>query len=107
MIGAYCPEVPFIGGSGGISGIIAFYALKFPRARISFVVRLPFPMLIRMSNYMIWFRMPVYAMFLIWVAMQFLGLWKQLSGFSHVSSLVHLGGGQYGDIFLVPNQETY
>ena len=33
-------HIPSIGASGGISGVIAFYALQFPRARLSFFTRL-------------------------------------------------------------------
>jgi len=57
---------PCIGASGGISGVVAFYALKFPRVRLGFLMRL-----------YLWFRwisVPAYAMFFIWMPMQFLGV---------------------------------
>jgi membrane associated rhomboid family serine protease len=38
-------------------------------------------------------------MLLIWVGMQGFGVWVQLSGFGHVSSLAHLGGAGVGMLF--------
>lgn len=83
--------IPCIGASGGISGVVAFYALKFPRVRLGFLMRL-----------YLWFRwisVPAYAMFFIWVLMQFFGTWAQLSSFSNVASLAHLGGAGVGLVF--------
>ena len=39
-------QTPSIGASGGISGVIAFYALNFPRMRLAFLMRWGF----------VWFR---------------------------------------------------
>jgi membrane associated rhomboid family serine protease/Zn-finger nucleic acid-binding protein len=83
--------VPCIGASGGISGVIAFYALRFPRARLG--------MLVRIHYWFRWVRMPAYAMFLVWVGVQAFGVWAQLAGFSNVSSLAHIGGACVGFVF--------
>jgi len=32
-------NIPLIGASGGISGIITFYALQFPRSRLGFFIQ--------------------------------------------------------------------
>ena len=74
--------VPCVGASGGIAGVLAFYALKFPRVRVGFCfwARLA------------WFQMPAWAAFALWTMLQLLGVFEQLSGFSHVSALAHLGG---------------
>lgn len=82
---------PCIGASGGVSGVLTFYALTFPKARLGFLLRI-----------FLWFRWvsaPAYVMFLLWVIMQVLGVWAQLGGFSNVSSLAHLGGVGVGLIF--------
>jgi membrane associated rhomboid family serine protease len=84
-------DVPSIGASGGISGIVTFYALTFPRARIGVLFGI-FPV-IR------WIRVPAYSLFLVWVLMQLFGVWQQVSGFSNVSSLAHLGGISMGFMF--------
>lgn len=91
VIGSAGSSLPCVGASGGISGVIAFYALKFPRARLGFLMRLYF--------YVRWVSMPAYAMFFVWVAMQSFGTWAQLSGFSNISSLAHLGGAAVGFAF--------
>ncbi len=80
--------VPCIGASGGISGIIAFYALKFPRVRLG--------LLLRIYVRFIWINLPAYVFFLIWMAMQFFGSLSQRAGLSNVSSVAHLGGAAVG-----------
>lgn len=80
--------VPCVGASGGISGVIAYYALTFPRARLG--------IMFRYSVYFRWFRIPAYGMFLLWMYFQSVGVWLQLSGFSNVSSVAHLGGASVG-----------
>ncbi|NLB69194.1 MAG: rhomboid family intramembrane serine protease [Lentisphaerae bacterium] len=89
--------IPCIGASGGISGVIAFYALKFPRARLSFLIR--FYWRFR------WISLSAYKMFFFWVLIQFLGARNQLSGLSSVSSLAHLGGMSAGLIFWFVTKE--
>jgi membrane associated rhomboid family serine protease len=71
---------PCVGASGGISGVLAFYALQFPRARIGFMWRF------------FWMRIPAWGAFTLWMLLQGFGLIMQLSGFSNVSALAHLGG---------------
>jgi len=75
---------PCIGASGGISGIIAYYALRFPRTNIGVLI------------YFRWVRFPAMVMFLLWMLMQIFGVYMQLNGFSNVSALAHLGGAVTG-----------
>ena len=83
--------VPCIGASGGISGVIAFYALRFPKSRLSLMYLVFFkPVYLRLSA--IW-------MFAIWVAMQCFIAFQQAQGIGHVSGGAHLGGALAG--FLV------
>lgn len=79
--------MPCIGASGGISGVIAYYALAFPRTRLAFFV------------WYGWVRMPAAVMFFLWVALQLFGAQAQVSGMSSVSSLAHLGGAGAGLAF--------
>ena len=78
-------ELPSIGASGGISGVIVFYALKFPR------VRLAFPWC-----WFYWVRTPALRRPLLWYLLQFLGAAVQVSGQSNVSSLAHSCGALVG-----------
>ena len=78
---------PVIGASGGISGVIAFYALRFPKARIGISLR--------------FYILPLSASFafILWILLQIVGSWEQIMGLSNVSSLAHLGGALIGVYF--------
>ncbi len=83
--------VPVIGASGGISGILAFYALTFPRSRVG---------LTHWWYWVLsggrWLCLPVWMIFAGWLILQLLGVWLQLGGWSNVSALAHLGGAAAG-----------
>lgn len=83
--------VPCIGASGGISGVVAYYALRFPHMRLAFMWRI--------LLFFRWFAMPAYAWFLLWVLLQTFGVWAQLQSFSNVSALAHVGGAAVGFAF--------
>ncbi len=80
--------VPCIGASGGISGVIAFYALRFPKTRLAVMFWLLF------KTY--WFRMSAIWMFGLWVLMQIFIAGQQVAGISQVSGGAHLGGALVG-----------
>jgi len=84
-------EVPCIGASGGIFGIVAFYAIAFPRARLAFFFFWPGG----------WLRVPAWGMLLFYTGLQILGAQAQIAGTSNVSSLAHLGGIAVGVIAAV------
>jgi membrane associated rhomboid family serine protease len=71
---------PCIGASGGIFGILGYYALAFPTARIGFIL------------WVRWVQMPAIAMLALYVFIEIVGAWQQVAGFGSVSSLAHLGG---------------
>jgi len=81
-------EIPCVGASGGISGIIAFYALKFPRARLGIMFR--YFVIFR------WFFIPAYMAMILWLLFQFLLAGLQIAGATNVSALAHLGGAAVG-----------
>jgi membrane associated rhomboid family serine protease len=81
--------VPVIGASGGISGVIAFFALRFPKSQLLGLFRV-FP-----------WRASVWLWFLLWVAMQGFGVLQQMTGHSAVSALAHLGGVVVGVVFWI------
>jgi membrane associated rhomboid family serine protease len=86
-------EVPCIGASGGISGLIAFYAFKFPHAKLGILLRFGFIFIPK------WIQFPAWCAFLLWLLLQFWGAYDQIAGFSSVSSLAHLGGTAVGVAF--------
>lgn len=82
--------VPCIGASGGISGVMAYYALQFPKAKISILIY---------YFYGGWLRLSARWMFALWIGYQFLILWLQAQGVSNVSGAAHLGGVLAGFFF--------
>lgn len=80
--------IPSIGASGGIAGVIVFYALQFPRIRLGFLLRYWF--------YFRWVRLPAWFALVLWLGFQLLGAAQQLAGMTAVSSLAHLGGAAVG-----------
>lgn len=85
------PDTPLVGASGAVSGLMAFYALRFPRARLAIVFRL----WLRFA----FLRIPVWVAVVLWLAVQALGAYVQRGGCSSVSALAHLGGFAVGTVF--------
>jgi len=82
-------EIPLIGASGGISGLMMFYALRFPKTRLVFWLL-----------YFWWIRLSVRWAMVLWVLLQVFAATAQWSGNSgSVSSLAHLGGAFGGLLF--------
>jgi len=79
--------IPCIGASGGISAVIAYYALRFPRTHIGLIM------------FFRWVRLPVIILFLLWVGEQCFVAYLQMAGFSSVSAFAHLGGAAVGVFF--------
>ena len=82
-------QTPCIGASGGIAGIITFYALNFPRMRLAFLMRWGFV-------WFRWIRLPAWFVFVLWILFQIIGTLEQKAGMSSVSSAAHLGGAAVG-----------
>ncbi len=83
-------DLPLIGASGGISGVLVFYALAFPQNRIGTFIRWPF-----------WLRLDYVTMrvgtaVLVWILVQALGVFLQSSGHGFVSAAGHVGGALVG-----------
>lgn len=79
--------IPAIGASGGISGVLAYYCLRFPHASVGMIV------------YYHWVRIPIWAMFGFWVILQGVEAYMQHAGLSNVAAFAHLGGAAIGVLF--------
>ncbi len=79
--------IPCVGASGGISGVLAYYCLRFPTAQVGIVW------------WFRWLRIPVWAMFLLWVLWQVLGVFLLRQGIGNVAVFAHLGGAGVGVLF--------
>jgi membrane associated rhomboid family serine protease/Zn-finger nucleic acid-binding protein len=82
-------QTPCIGASGGIAGVITFYALNFPKMRLAFLMRWGFV-------WFRWIRLPAWFVFVLWFLFQIIGSIEQRAGMSSVSSAAHLGGAITG-----------
>jgi membrane associated rhomboid family serine protease len=81
-------DIPAVGASGGISGVVVFFALQFPHARLGFLVRYFYVFR--------WLYLPAWVALVLWFLLQFVGAFEQIAGASNVSSLAHLGGAAVG-----------
>jgi membrane associated rhomboid family serine protease len=78
---------PCVGASGGISGVLAYYCLRFPTAHVGIIWWLR------------WLRIPVWVMFLLWVLWQVseaVLIPREIGG---VAVFAHLGGALVGVLF--------
>jgi membrane associated rhomboid family serine protease len=78
---------PCVGASGGISGVLAYYCLRFPKASVGIVV------------FFHWVRLPVGVMFVLWVVLQIIAAMQQSVGIGNVAVSAHLGGAAVGVLF--------
>ena len=90
MLGDPRSGIPCVGASGGISGIIVYYALQFPKARLGIMIR--YWLIFR------WIYFPAYVALILWLGLQALTAYLQISGASNVSALAHFGGAAAGVI---------
>jgi membrane associated rhomboid family serine protease len=82
-------QIPCVGASGGIAGLITFYALNFPHVKLGFLMRYGW-------WWFRWIRLPTWFVFVLWILFQFVGAWEQVAGISAVSSVAHIGGAVVG-----------
>ena len=87
ILGNFGSHAPCIGASGGISGVLVFFACQFPRARIAI-----FWLWLWFRGHSGWIRLPAWTAFGLWFLLQLIGVLKQMAGLSNVSALAHLGG---------------
>ncbi|MBN1900871.1 rhomboid family intramembrane serine protease, partial [Candidatus Sumerlaeota bacterium] len=84
-------HAPLIGASGGISGLMVFYLLKFPRVKLGFFFW--FWLYIR------WVRISAPVFLLFWILQQLVVVIRQMGGIGNVSGLGHAGGAAVGFFF--------
>jgi membrane associated rhomboid family serine protease/Zn-finger nucleic acid-binding protein len=82
-------QTPCIGASGGIAGVITFYALQFPYVRLGFLMRWGFV-------WFRWIRLPAWFALVLWILFQLIVAWEQKVGITSVSAVAHLGGAAVG-----------
>lgn len=88
------PDLPCVGASGGISGVIAYYALRFPRMRLGLLF-----------FFVYWLRLSALTCLILWVVLQLIGASFAADGVAYTA---HLGGALVGLLFwlLEPDRGT-
>lgn len=84
-------SIPCVGASGGISGLVLFYALSMPQARLG--VFLFAGMLAR------WVTFSAKTGLVIWLGLQAFTVARQVTESGNVSGLAHVGGALAGFFF--------
>jgi len=78
-------DIPLIGASGGISAVLAFYAISFPNKKIGFLFRIMY--------FFRFMKLPAWLYFGFWIVIQIIMSMFQTTGYGgSVSALGHLGG---------------
>lgn len=88
-------SIPGVGASGGISGLIAYYLIRFPYRR--FVVMIIFRMI----------TLPALYFGLFYLLKEVIGAFTQIGGISSTSHLAHLGGALVGAGLALFLQDRY
>ena len=86
---------PCIGASGGISGVLAYYCLRFPRARVGIIF------------WFRWYRMPVGGLLVLWILLQIITAMRTSMGISNVAVFAHLGGAAVGVLFWLFTRQSF
>jgi membrane associated rhomboid family serine protease len=92
-------NVPLIGASGGVSGVLAYYALSSPDARLGCLIPDGW---LRLR----WLTLRASTAFGIWIALLGLGACVQLAGASPDSSAAHLAGATAGALLWLAHGGT-
>lgn len=89
-------DLPLVGASGGVSGLLTFYALSLPWAGIAFLFL-----------FMKWIWIPAWAALCLWILLQVFGVVQQVEGLSNVSAMAHMGGAAVGFVFWLAFRQTH
>ena len=93
-------EIPCVGASGFISGVIAFYAVCFPKVRLSLLV-LARSFIVALLSGRSWMAIPAWGAFAFWIIMQIVGAAMSESGTGGVAYMAHIGGALPGILFAI------
>ncbi len=83
-------QVPMVGASGAIAGVLGAYLVCFPRAKVLTVVPVFF---------LLFIRLPAFLFLLLWLAGQVLGVLSPGSG--GIAWWAHIGGFALGAVLVV------
>lgn len=94
ILTSFGSAVPCIGASGGISGIMAYYCLRFPKTSIGFL------------HWFRWFRVRADFMLVVWLLAQTIIAFEASVGLSMIAAFAHLGGAAVGVLFWLATRQS-
>lgn len=80
-------NMPLVGASGGVAGVMLFYAFHFPKKQLGIIFLFQ------------WVRVPAQLYVALWLIYQLMGALDQMQNASPISYVAHLGGGVIGYAF--------
>jgi membrane associated rhomboid family serine protease len=89
-------NIPCIGASGGISGVLVYYTLRFPRARLGIMTATAWTWRIPWIGSARWVRFPAWTALVFWIVLQLYVTGLQAAKLTNVSGMAHLGGSMAG-----------
>ena len=85
-------NIPMVGASGAVSGVMGAYLLLFPRVRVFTFVFLGF--------FFTTVALPAWVMLIYWMVLQFLGGLQSIGATGGVASWAHVGGFVAGVVLI-------
>lgn len=83
-------QIPLIGASGAIAGLLGAYLMLHPRVKVLVLVFSRIPL-----------RIPAYLLILAWILFQFFSVWNSGEG-DNIAWWAHIGGFVAGMILIIP-----
>jgi membrane associated rhomboid family serine protease len=80
---------PMVGASAGVAGIIAYYAVSFPRAKVSLIWG-------GFAQGIFWIKLPVFFYLAVFIFGEMTSSFMHIGMPSNVANLAHLGGLMIG-----------
>lgn len=93
-LGAHNSDIPMVGASGAISGILGAYLILYPKAKVKTLIFLGFFITIA--------RIPAVVLLIVWMGFQIYNSIAMSGGGGGVAWLAHIGGFIAGMILILP-----
>lgn len=95
------PNIPNIGASAAISGVLGAYLVLFPLAKILTIIPVGF--------FLLNTKLPAYIFLFVWIGMQFLNGIASISvgTINNVAYFAHIGGFSYGFFYTISNRKKF
>lgn len=97
--------IPCVGASGFISGVIACYAICFPKVRLSFMILVRSLAVVFVTGRN-WLAIPAWCVFAIWIILQIVMAVVDDAHMGGVAYMAHIGGFLPGIVFAIYHRRS-